>query len=163
MQQVMPKAPITMDRALAAMLSLTRWTAFPLNHDSKMNLSYLSFPEWQRLTNTENWYQEWGCCCNKPDCAVHGSLKLTCGKKCGKEFKSASQEVLKCCQQSLIGSIVWKNRMSLDMQTVETHEILREKKIKGIELQVQFMLHSGKNLAIFYILINLSEIEFKIY
>lgn len=53
--------------------------------------------------------------------------------------------------------------MSLDMQTVETHEILREKKIKGIELQVQFMLHSGKNLAIFYILINLSEIEFKIY
>lgn len=39
-----------------------------------------------------------------------------------------------------------------------------EKDIKGIELQVQFMLHSGKkNLAIFYILINLSEIELKMY
>lgn len=32
-----------MDRALAAMLFLTRWTAFPLNHDSKSTSSTLVF------------------------------------------------------------------------------------------------------------------------
>ena len=79
--------------------------------------------------------------------------------------KSSNQRAKKFAMLSieLNRSVVRKNRMSLDMQTVETHEILREKKIKGIELQVQSMLHSGKNLAILYILINLSEIEFKMY
>lgn len=117
----------------------------------KINLSYFSFPEWQRLTNTENWYQEWGCCCNKPDCVVHGSLKLTCGKNV-EEFKSVSQRSLGmlsielnrfyCMEkQNVIGYADSKDSWSFE----------GEKDIKGIELQVQFMLHSGKKIWLYSI------------
>lgn len=59
---------------------------------------------------------------------VHGSLKLTCGKNV-EEFKSASQTSLGMLSIELNRFYCMEKQMSLDMQTVKTHEVLREKKI----------------------------------
>lgn len=85
-------------------------------------------------------------------------------------WKSSDQqakEVLECCQQSLPGhsggSVEEQNAIRY-ADSKDSWSFEEEKDIIGIGLQAQFMLHFGKkNLTIFYILINLSETEFKMY
>lgn len=56
----------------------------PLNYEAKQTLPFLGRSsqdltvKMRKVTDTENWYQKWGCCRNEPDDTMYRPSQLVC-------------------------------------------------------------------------------------
>lgn len=58
-------------------------------------------PSHEKVTATENCYQEWGHCCGRCDHVVFSLLEVVCGGL-WKDLELWTREALQCCGWSLI-------------------------------------------------------------